>query len=609
MTLPEKFKLKPTAFIVAAVLGTSMLMAPAARADSSYDDLAAQVKALQAQLKAIQDQLDKQAQQAKKTEQTAETANTNASSAMDSAKKAVAAFERVPVPDAYKPGTVNMHVGESNPSVADSGNFLHRERDDSLTFSTLHGGGVTLYGNFDVSIDTTTNGISGAPNNGLGGNGGYGQTGPFGNTGWIPAISTNNTYVGLRGFQPVGDWHDMQFLWQLQTNIALTSLAGTGETNSTVSNTASGALTTGTSYVGFGSKEFGTIAAGKTFAPYELSTSVFNPFRGMLGSMEVVMGNTGGDNRIEFGTLLEHAIWYLSPNYNGLSYSVLFAPAQNVANNSSNLPMGSSNCAGGDTPGNGGNINLEGVVGCNDGGFSNAFSASVVYDDKKAWYATAAYELHTKVNRSSDLVGLGTLPDGTAPAGDNSNPNAALYDSQDVANEWAAKVGLMYRFQSTGTTIGGIYEWMRREVPEDLQYQNERSRNGSWLLFQQDLPDANQLNIGWAHAFTANGDTGQHSDGNIAGSPGQHPNNSSNMYSISGTHQVDRNLSFYANYAITINGAAAHYDLGAGGHGYYVDCHDAGGIIPASGLLASSSPNCWTGARLQGVSVGVKYRF
>ena len=62
---------------------------------------------------------------------------------MDSAKKAIAAFDRVPVPDAYKPGTVNMHVGESNPAVAESGNFLHRERDDSLTFSMPKGGGVT----------------------------------------------------------------------------------------------------------------------------------------------------------------------------------------------------------------------------------------------------------------------------------------------------------------------------------------------------------------------------------------------------------------------------------------------------------------------------------
>jgi predicted porin len=592
------------------VIACALLFAGAnvARADS-YSDLAAQVKALQAQLKAIQDQLDKQSQEQKKTEQTAVQANTTAASAMESAKKAVAAFERIPVPDAYKPGTVNQHVGESNPAVADSGNFLHRERDDSLTFSTTHGGAFTLYGNFDVSIDETTNGIGGAPNNGLGGNGPYGQTGPFGNTGWIPAISTNNTYVGLRGFQPITGWHDMQFLWQLQTNISLTAVAGTGETNSTISNTASGALTTGTSYVGFGSKDFGTIAAGKTFAPYELSTLVFNPFKGMLGSMGTIMGNTGGDNRIEFGTLVEHAIWYQSPNYDGLSFSALFAPAQNTSQNSSNIPMGGSNCAGGDTPGNGGNLNLEGVAACNDGGFSNLVSASVVYDDKKSLYATIAYEVHTKVNRSSDLAGLGALPDGSAPATDNSNPNAALYDSQDVANEWAAKIGLMYTFQSTGTSLGGIYEVLRRNVPSDLTYQNERSRNGSWVLLKQDLPGANQLLVGWGHAGQANGDPGQHSDGNIAGSPGQKPDNRSNMYSFAALHQVDRNLSFYANYAMTLNGPAAHYDLGAGGHGYYVDCHDAGGIIPAGGAMGVSSPNCWTGAKLQALSVGMKYRF
>jgi hypothetical protein len=168
----------------------------------------------------------------------------------------------------------------------------------------------------------------------------------------------------------------------------------------------------------------------------------------------------------------------------------------------------------------------------------------------------------------------------------------------------------MYRFESTGTRIGGIYESMKRNISPLLSYQNERQRNGTWLLIQQDLPGANQLNIGWAHAGTALGDPGQHNDMNIAGSPGQQPNNSANMYTIAGIHQVDRNLSFYANYALTVNSAAAHYDQGAGGHGYYVDCHDSGGPIPANGgSTGTGGPNCWTGTRIQGISVGMRYRF
>jgi hypothetical protein len=581
-----KLTYKPLAVALASIFTVGALYSVPAFADANTDE----INALKAQMNLLMKRID---DLSKKQDDAAQAA------AKQPAQSGVPAAERLPVPDSYKPGTVNMYVGESNPNVVDSGNFLQRTRDDSLTFSTgRSGGGVTFYGNFDVSIDDTTNGISTAHNDGALTNGGAG-TGPFGNTGWIPAISTNNTYVGLRGFQPVGGWDSAQFLWQIQTNIALTAIAGTGETNSTVSNGVTGALSTGTTYLGFGNAGYGSLKIGKTYAPYDISTQVFNPFRGMLGSMGVIMGNTGGDNRIEFGSLLEHSLWYESLNYNGLSFSALFSPGQNVANNSNNLPMGGSNCAGGDTPGNGGNVNLEGQVGCNDGGFSNAFSTSVVYDDKKAWYATAAYEVHEKVNRSSDLAGETAIPTGYT---------SAQLDAQDVATEWAAKVGVMYTFDSTGTAIGGIYEWMRRDVPQDLAYQNERSRNGSWFLIEQNFSGGNQVNFGWGHAERAEGDPGQHNDSTIAGSPGQRPDNSANMYTIALIHQVDRNLSFYTNYAITENGPAAHYDLGAGGHGYYVDCHDAGGPISASGTI-DSGPNCWTGTKIQGFTAGMKYRF
>jgi hypothetical protein len=64
----------------------------------------------------------------------------------------------------------------------------------------------------------------------------------------------------------------------------------------------------------------------------------------------------------------------------------------------------------------------------------------------------------------------------------------------------------------------------------------------------------------------------------------------------------------YANVAETVNSTFAHYDLGAGGHGIKTDCHDAGGLIPASGG-ESSSPNCWAGTTIQGVTVGMRYKF
>ena len=80
------------------------------------------------------------------------------------------------------------------------------------------------------------------------------------------------------------------------------------------------------------------------------------------------------------------------------------------------------------------------------------------------------------------------------------------------------------------------------------------------------------------------------------------------MYTIAGIHQVDRNLSFYANYAMTVNNGNAHYDLGAGGHGITTDCHNSSISTPASGGL-NSNPQCWGGTTLQGFSVGMRYRF
>ena len=54
-----------------------------------------------------------------------------------------------------------------------------------------------------------------------------------------------------------------------------------------------------------------------------------NPFSGMLGDYAVVMGNTGGDNRVEFGTRIDHSIWYESPKFGGVfSFDVCSRPAR-----------------------------------------------------------------------------------------------------------------------------------------------------------------------------------------------------------------------------------------------------------------------------------------
>jgi predicted porin len=301
-----------------------------------------------------------------------------------------------------------------------------------------------------------------------------------------------------------------------------------------------------------------------------------NPFSGMWGDYAVIMGNTGGDNRVEFGTRLDHAIWYESPSFNGLNVNALVAPGQNRATDNSNLASGEGDCAGGNVPGSGAL-----PVACNDGAYGAAYSISGGYRIG-AFYATAAYELHKGVNRTSDLP---------------------TFNPSDVADESAAKIGAQYSFP-TGTTVSAIYEKMKRNVPAALEYQDERSRTGYWLAVSQQMGMSDSLHFGWAHANATPGDPGQH---NTPG--GASPDNSANMFTLAWKHQVDKQLGFYADYAVTANHTAAHYDLGAGGRAVTTDCHDASNPDTTGFDPNGNAPHCWAGGRLQGISVGMKYSF
>ena len=92
---------------------------------------------------------------------------------------------------------------------------------------------------------------------------------------------------------------------------------------------------------------------------------------------------------------------------------------------------------------------------------------------------TAAYEFHQNVNRSSDIAGAYGLPQSPVRKLLRvCRPRLAmqLLQSDDTANEDAAKIGLMYNFP-TKTTVGVIGERMHRYVPADLDFQNERTRD------------------------------------------------------------------------------------------------------------------------------------
>jgi predicted porin len=496
--------------------------------------------------------------------------------------------------------------------------FLEHKVGNPLTFYTP-GGEITGYGNLDVSFDDTSKSIGNFDLNGA--------SPPVGNFGWLPAISSNSSYFGVRGFQRVPNF-PFNFVYQLEVGFDISATPGLKQTNSQISDNVNGALFNRNTYIGFASPEFGALKIGKTTAPYENSTGGFNPFAGQIGDMRVIMGNTGGDNRVEFATRLEHSIWYESPTIGGFQFNALFSPGQNRSDISDNIPAGSSDCAGGNDPTSGGLF----PNGCNDGAFSNAISTNLSYTNGP-FYATVAYERHFKVNRQSDISGIYGVPGNSIPSmttaqlvncplgtpGCFANATQLAAFNADVADEDAFKVAALYTFQ-TKTTVGGIFEMMHRYVSPLIQFQNERTRNGTWLFLTQELTPIDSISFGWAHAFAANGDPGQHNSGTtttpIPGSTGAdcgnacgllvvQNDNQSDMITSTYKHKFGPNLTWYTAVAATINGPNAHYDLGAGGHGITTDCHDAFG---ASGGLVSQ-PHCYTGPVLGGVSTGIQWRF
>src|ERR1700726_2696560 len=110
--------------------------------------------------------------------------------------------------------------------------FFEHKKGNPLTFYTP-GGEITAYGNFDVSVDDTSKSMTNMNLNGA--------TPPVGNFGWLPAVSTNSSYLGVRGFQRVPDF-PFNFVYQLEVGFDISATPGTRQSNSNLSNTVNGAM-------------------------------------------------------------------------------------------------------------------------------------------------------------------------------------------------------------------------------------------------------------------------------------------------------------------------------------------------------------------------------
>ena len=616
-------------YVLASLFGAAGVAKAQSVSPDELRALKAQIDALQAKVKQLesnQQQSDANAQAAKRQ---ASEAQAQAAQAKASASQASATAAKTQTQVANLP-TQGTDKDEW---------FFRHKKGDPLTFETP-GGEITGYGNIDVSFDGASKTVTGWTGSAANQHCAYG--GGFctatGNFGWMPDISTNLSYLGVRGFQrlgwqptgllgkaqPVESGSDWRFVYQLEAGFDVSAFPSNRQTNSNLSNQVNGALFSRNSYIGLANPAIGAIKIGKEDTPYKTSTAAFNPFSGMWGDYGVVMGNTGGDNRVEFGYRASHAIWYESPNISGFQGNLLYAPGQNRSWISDNISSGESDCTGNNDPTSG--APAPGIFFCTDGSFSDLISANISYTSGP-FYITAAYEWHHAVNRQSDIQGMYAI----APIGGvfaNSSCTfapttlASQLCMQDVADEDAAKIGAIYKFD-TGTTVGAIVEHMTRYVPADLAFQNERTRWGTWAFLSQQLTPQDSIHFGWAHAFHTPGDPGQHNDCTLP-SPGgtgllgpggggdcfAPNNNQADMVTAAYKHMFSKNLTWYTDIAATFNGPSAHYDLGAGGRAVTTDCHDANDLSGGSSSGgAFASPNCFTGTTLVGVSTGIQWRF
>src|SRR5690348_15727647 len=215
-------------------------------------------------------------------------------------------------------------------------------------------GYVELYGHLDVSVDDATKGIAGKTQSG---------STASGRLGWQSALSSNLSRIGVRGARNLGDT-GIRAVFQIETQVDVTATPGP----STVpDNTIKGAWASRNSYLGFAGP-FGAIKAGKSDAPYKLSTGRMDPFSATVGDYNSIIGNTGGDNRAEFDTRFSHALWYESPKFGAFHFGVLWSPSQNRSNDNVDPPSGEPDCAGGNQPP------------CTDGSNGSIYSAAGIFD-------------------------------------------------------------------------------------------------------------------------------------------------------------------------------------------------------------------------------------
>jgi len=428
---------------------------------------------------------------------------------------------------------------------------------------------VTLYGHMDVSGDVFNPSV-------------WDQGTKFG-------IASNSSYFGVRvrhNLSPYG-WDGYAVVAQIESQVDVAAAAN-----------ERAAFGTRDTYLGL-EGPWGAIKAGKSDSPYKRATAPFDPFANTLGDYNSIIGNTGGDNRAEFDWRMNNAVWYESPIVSGFQFMAMFAAGQNYASNNSDYAYGSYTCTGASIRGSGSGFPMIGIGQgntCNDGSYGNAYSVALTYKGGPLT-AIGAFEMHEHVNRTGDSGFI--LPDLTTT-------------NVGVVNEWAAKAGLGYRIEwALGPLqLYAMYEAIRRN---DVMAYNQRQKDDVFVSATQMIGKHWSVSGSWAHGSNSPGSPECLSKNNsnagnicidqttlVVDTSGQYQGNlysaTSNQYALGAKYKFNDFASWYVVASQLNNGIAAHYCLGASGHGYQVCSRDA-----ANDTIG--------GAKIKAVTTGMTFDF
>lgn len=280
------------------------------------------------------------------------------------------------------------------------------------------------------------------------------------------------------------------------------------------------------------------------------------------------------------------------PLVDNTTVSALFSPGQNYAKDNSDFSYGDySQCNGASTRGSGSNFPTIalGDRGCNDGSFGNAYSAALKYKNG-GFTAIAAYELHENTNRQGD-DNTGVANAGAPPI---VLPDGSIV-STGIHNEWAAKVGGGYRF-NTGPgdlQLNAVYEWIRRDVTPAQQPFNERSKDDVFVSATQYFGKW-AISGSYTHAFKTPGNPALLSV-NVAGladTPSVQANlysDAANQYAIGARYRFNNWASWYVVASELTQGKGGHYCLGPSGHAYALCGRDANNNVIGGATLKAAT--------------------